>query len=58
MLASLEVLTKAGFQGTPEPKSLQGGWKLSPEEKVLALDFLKDEPAISRQRSQEGCVST
>lgn len=26
-----------------------------PEEKVFALDFWKYEPALSRQRSQEGC---
>lgn len=58
MLASLEELTREGSQGTPEPKSLQSGWKLTPEEEVLALDFLKNEPALSRQGSQEGCVST
>lgn len=58
MLASLEELTRDGSQGTSEPNSLQGGWKLSPEEKVLALDFLKNEPSLSRQGSQEGCVST
>lgn len=32
------------------------GWKLSPEEKVLALDILKDEPALQAEKPGRVCV--
>lgn len=53
--AASEAPTKERLQGTPEPKGqISPGWlDAIPEEKVLALDFWKDEPALFRQRSQD-----
>lgn len=56
--APSEALTKEDYKILLSQKGqITLGWlDAVPAEKVFALDFWKDEPALSRQRSQEGCL--